>query len=149
MHTKDTLPRLVHHHASSAPDRIALTSIGQGSVTWAELWQSSRQWAGWLKENGVASGDRVITLIPQSLEAAYVWMGCCAIGAVEVSINLNTPATVSALKFNLESGGRTALAISGTRLHLKQRAASACAVASLKPRSTLSQPMQFSWASTI
>jgi crotonobetaine/carnitine-CoA ligase len=87
MHTKDTLPRLVHHHASSAPDRIALTSIGQGSVTWAELWERSRQWAGWLKENGVARGDRVVTLIPQSLEAAYVWMGCCAIGAVEVSIN--------------------------------------------------------------
>ncbi|MDD5724217.1 MAG: AMP-binding protein [Syntrophales bacterium] len=87
MDAKDTLPRLVYQHASSAPDRIALTSIGQGSVTWAELWKTSRQWAGWLENNGVKSGDCVVTLVPQSLEANFAWMGCCAIGAVEASVN--------------------------------------------------------------
>ncbi|AYH43550.1 AMP-binding protein [Azoarcus sp. DN11] len=82
-----TLPRLAYQHALNVPDQIALVSIGQGSVTWGELWDSARRWAGWLEANGVRPGDRVASLAPQSLEGTYLWMGCAAAGAVEVSIN--------------------------------------------------------------
>jgi crotonobetaine/carnitine-CoA ligase len=69
------------------PGQPALISVGQGTVTWSELWKNSRQWGAWLGDHDVAPGDRVVTMLPQSLEANYVWMGCCVLGAVEVSVN--------------------------------------------------------------
>lgn len=87
MDPQDTLPRLVYRHAHRSPDDAALISIGQGTVSWSELWVIARQWAGWLQANGVTAGDRVVTMVPQSLEANYAWLGCCALGATEVSIN--------------------------------------------------------------
>lgn len=82
-----TLPRLLHRYAHERPDEIALVSIGQGEATWSQIWQTSRRWAAWLAQQGVRRGDRVAALMPQSLEAAYLWMGCCLAGAVDVSIN--------------------------------------------------------------
>lgn len=81
------LPALVDRRASETPERVALTSAEQGSVTWSELRQRSFRWGSWLRRHGVREGDKVVTLVPQSLEAAYVWLACSAIGAVEVSIN--------------------------------------------------------------
>ncbi len=87
MQPQQTLPRLLYQHAHERPDEVALVSIGQGERTWSEIWDMSRRWAGWLEQRGVKCGDRVAALMPQSLEAAYLWMGCCLIGAVDVSIN--------------------------------------------------------------
>jgi crotonobetaine/carnitine-CoA ligase len=81
------LPALVRGHADATPDRVSLTSVGQGSVTWRELRDRSDAWAGWLEGHGVRPGDRVVSLVPQSLESAYLWLGCVAAGAVEVSVN--------------------------------------------------------------
>ncbi|MGW1026762.1 AMP-binding protein [Streptomyces sp. NPDC002577] len=81
------LPQLIRKWAEQIPDKAALTSVGQGSVSWRELRSNGLDWAGWLRECGVRSGDRVVTLVPQSLESHYVWLGCAAIGAVEVSVN--------------------------------------------------------------
>ncbi|MES2483829.1 MAG: class I adenylate-forming enzyme family protein, partial [Pseudomonadota bacterium] len=82
-----TLPHLVQAHAQATPDQLAFTSIGQGSLTWHTLWEQSRRWAGWLSAAGVARGDRVVTLVPQSLESPLAWMGCSLLGAVDVSVN--------------------------------------------------------------
>ena len=81
------LPILVDDRVRTSPDRIALTSVEQGSITWSELRRASYQWANWLRRHGVREGDKVVCLVPQSLEAAYVWLACSALGAVEVSIN--------------------------------------------------------------
>ncbi|MDO9439053.1 AMP-binding protein [Hydrogenophaga sp.] len=82
-----TLPQLVYQHARQTPGRPAIHSIGQGGATWAEVWERSCRWAGWLREAGVQPGDRVADLIHQSLEANYLWVGCGVAQAVEVSIN--------------------------------------------------------------
>src|ERR1700744_1708708 len=87
MDPEATLPRLVFQHATASPDKPALICIGQNTVTWSELWEISRRWGAWLQAHGVDAGDRVVTLAPQSLEANFLWMGCCVIGAVEVSVN--------------------------------------------------------------
>ena len=81
------LPILVDERVRTLPDRIALTSVEQGSITWSELRRASYQWANWLRRHGVCEGDKVVSLVPQSLKAAYVWLACSALGAVEVSIN--------------------------------------------------------------
>jgi crotonobetaine/carnitine-CoA ligase len=81
------LPTLVSRHVTERPEQRALTSVGQGTVTWRELADQAGIWARWLASVGVSRGDRVVTLVPQSLEAAYVWLGCCDLGAVEVSVN--------------------------------------------------------------
>ena len=81
------LPILVHQRATEQPDEIALTTVGDRSVTWQGLWTNANIWADWLRRAGVRSGDRVVTLVPQSNEAAYVWLACTEIGAVEVSVN--------------------------------------------------------------
>lgn len=83
----ETLPRMVYRFAHERPDEAALVSIGQGEATWAELWRDTRHWAGWLRQQGVRAGDRVVALMPQSLEAAHLWLGCCVLGAVDVSVN--------------------------------------------------------------
>src|SRR5947209_300061 len=87
MDAQATLPRLVYRYARTAPEQIALIDVGKRTVTWSELWATSRQWGAWLRDHGVLAGDRVVTLVPQSLQANFVWMGCCALGATEVSIN--------------------------------------------------------------
>jgi crotonobetaine/carnitine-CoA ligase len=81
------LPVLVREHARERPDERALTSIGQGTLTWAQLQAGAEVWAHWLAAAGVRTGDRVVTLVPQSHEAAHVWLGCGELGAVEVSVN--------------------------------------------------------------
>src|ERR1700677_2296680 len=74
--TADTppLPALVEMRARATPDRVALTSVDQGAVTWRELESASFRWANWLLRHGIGEGDHVVTLVPQSLEAAYVWL---------------------------------------------------------------------------
>jgi crotonobetaine/carnitine-CoA ligase len=81
------LPALVEIRARATPERVALTSAERGSVTWRELESASFRWANWLGRHGIGEGDYVVTLIPQSVEAAYVWLACATVGAVEVSIN--------------------------------------------------------------
>ncbi|HZZ51784.1 MAG TPA: AMP-binding protein [Pseudonocardia sp.] len=82
------LPDLVFRLAQATPDRTALTSVGQGSATWGQVHSASRAWGRWLLASGVAPGDHVASLVPQSLEATYLWLGCAGIGAVEASINV-------------------------------------------------------------
>ena len=81
------LPVLIDMRVRATPDGIALTSVEQGSVSWRELRVASFRWANWLRGRGIQPGDHVVTLVPQSLEAAYVWLACATIGAIEVSIN--------------------------------------------------------------
>lgn len=81
------LPALIDMRVRTTPDNIALTSVEQGSITWRELRDASFRWANWMRRHGIKEGDHVVTLVPQSLEAAYVWLACATIGAVEVSIN--------------------------------------------------------------
>ncbi|MGE0230278.1 MAG: AMP-binding protein [Flavobacteriaceae bacterium] len=84
-----TLPELVHKRMSETPDVTALTAAEGGSVTWRELYEASHKWADWLRGYGVQPEDRVVTIIPQSLESNFAWLGIAATGGVEVSINAN------------------------------------------------------------
>lgn len=87
INSAEILPNLVYRHARERGDQVALTSIGQGSLTWAQLWSHVERWAGWLTAHGVGSEHRVVTLMPQSLESSCMWMACSAVGAVECAVN--------------------------------------------------------------
>lgn len=82
------LPVLVAERCQNQPNAAALTSADSGeTATWAQLAAGGIRWARWLAEAGVTREDRVVTLVPQSLDAAYLWLGACELGAVEVSVN--------------------------------------------------------------
>jgi carnitine-CoA ligase len=81
------LPNRIEEHASTDPESCAVHSVGQGWKTWGEVWRDSLQWAAALEHLGVAPGDRVVTMMPQSHEAHAAWTGSALLGALEVPTN--------------------------------------------------------------
>lgn len=68
-------------------DRIALVDgSGEGTrrVTYGELLESSRRWAGLLRERGLRRGDRVAIFLPKSVEAVVALFAVALAGGVGV-----------------------------------------------------------------
>jgi len=84
---EEALPLLVESRAERTPDQVAVTPVEQEARTWAQVWSTCQGWAGALEELGVASGDRVVTMIPQSHESTAAWMAAALLGGVEISAN--------------------------------------------------------------
>ena len=60
---------------------------GQASMTYAEVDEAARRVAAGLVRLGVASGDRVAVLMPNSIEHVLTLFACARIGAVQVPLN--------------------------------------------------------------
>ncbi len=74
-------------------DRPALTIIDQGtdpqsdrrtSCTYAQLSARSQQVAGWLADNGVQAGDRVLLMLGNQVELWESLLACIRLGAVTI-----------------------------------------------------------------
>jgi len=83
--------------AQEHPDRDALVIVEEdgtrGAWTYGSLSARSDQVAGWLRENGVRRGDRVIVMLGNQVELWEVILACIKLGAVIIpaSTLLNTP----------------------------------------------------------
>ncbi|PWJ54000.1 long-chain acyl-CoA synthetase [Quadrisphaera granulorum] len=76
--------------ASSAgrhADRIAVV-CGEERVTYAELWDQARAYAGAFRARGIGPGDRVAVLVPNVPDFPRVYFGLLALGAVVVPVHL-------------------------------------------------------------
>jgi len=71
---------------AAAGDRPVLDVVGEGS-TGPGLLEGARAAAGALSALGVGPGDRVATVLDNSLDAVLLWMGANLLGAVEVPVN--------------------------------------------------------------
>ena len=75
--------------AGAVPERaheVAVTAIGEDGATtrttWAQLRAQVAAFAGWLREAGVRSGDRVVGYLPNAAPALVAFLATASIGAV-------------------------------------------------------------------
>jgi crotonobetaine/carnitine-CoA ligase len=69
-----------------SPERAFLRH-GAASMTYAEVDDAARRIAAGLARLGVASGDRVAVLMPNSIEHVLTLFACARLGAVQVPLN--------------------------------------------------------------
>ena len=77
----DSIVAIAQQRAIEHPDRNYVTFLEDGddqeaSLSYAQLDQSSRKVAAWLQSKGLNKGDRVITILPNSLEFTQIFYGC-------------------------------------------------------------------------
>ena len=77
---------LAQHRDGPATDRVALVD-GARRVTYAELLEASRKYAGLLKDAGVQKGDRVAIFLRRSVEAVTALFATHFVGGVAVVIH--------------------------------------------------------------
>ncbi|MGW1836503.1 long-chain-fatty-acid--CoA ligase [Streptomyces sp. NPDC002067] len=111
--------------AARRPDRPALVWDGT-AVTYARLWERARHYAGVLRRHGVAPGDRVVLLLPNSPRFPAVYFGVLALGAVVVPMNAQSRA--AEVEFVLKDCDARALIGEGTALEQGAPAASAAGI---------------------
>lgn len=108
----------VSRWAATEPDRPALLRYRPGrpleAVTYGDLDGSSRRFAAVLKSRGLASGDRVGVLLPQSAAAVVAHMAAYRIGAIVVPLAALFGS--EALAHRLEASAAVALVTDGAGL---------------------------------
>ena len=80
------LSAILNDRAERFPDRCFVTSH-DGDLSFGELRDTARRFAGALQDLGVGPGDRVASMLPVSLEYLTTWFGISWAGAVDVPIN--------------------------------------------------------------
>lgn len=84
--SQSTIPELLLRRLESDPDSQYLDVCGD-TVTAAEVYDIASRLAGAFVSMGVSKGDRVATLIENSIEAVYAWWGIVLAGGIAVPIN--------------------------------------------------------------
>ncbi|MEC5191336.1 MULTISPECIES: long-chain-fatty-acid--CoA ligase [unclassified Arthrobacter] len=72
--------------ARRTPDSTALI-VGDDDITYANLWDETRAYAGALRSRGIGPGDAVAVLIPNVPDFARVYYAILALGAVVVPVH--------------------------------------------------------------
>lgn len=111
--------------AARRPDHPALV-WDDAVVTYKRLWDRARHYAGVLRRHGVAPGDRVVLLVPNSPRFPAVYYGVLALGAVVVPMNAQSRA--AEVEFVLRDCDARALICEGTALEQGAPAASAAGI---------------------
>jgi len=78
---------LDHHVANGRGDQVAIhydspVTDSKSSLTYSELLEQVALFAGALRVQGVAKGDRVVIYMPMVMEAAIAMLACARLGAV-------------------------------------------------------------------
>ena len=104
--------------AMRAPDRVALLDYrpeGEAHrLTYGELAERSNAFAAALKARGIARGDRVALLLPQSFETVIAHVAIYKLGAIAVPLALLFG--VEALEYRLHAAGVKAVITNGQGL---------------------------------
>jgi len=69
------------------PHQVAIID-GNTKITYSELNDSINRLAGWLISRGVERGDRVVLLLPNSIEFVVSFFAVAGIGAVALPLNV-------------------------------------------------------------
>src|SRR5699024_6812476 len=80
-----SLATILSESARRFPDKVAVIE-GERRVTYDELWHQARQYAHHLMDSGVAAGDRVAILCPNTVEFVRAYYGVLTAGAAVVPI---------------------------------------------------------------
>jgi long-chain acyl-CoA synthetase len=99
-----SLASVLAEAARRYPDTTAVVD-GELRVSYAQLWSQAREYAGGLRECGVAPGDPVALLIPNVVDFPRAYYGALAAGAVVVPVHLLLTADEAAYVLR-DSGAR-------------------------------------------
>jgi len=83
----NTVVDLMQARARNTPDRLAVNVAGR-PVSCAQLAELAEQCAGGLAALGVVKGDRVASMLFNSIEQIVVWFAAARIGAIWVPLNV-------------------------------------------------------------
>jgi len=100
------LPLIVKAQAEARPDAIYLQNAAR-SYTYAEAHAEGRRWARAFEKIGVKAGDRVLIMLPVTVEPVFAWLGLAWIGAVETPINYEYKGAM--LDYVIRDSGATVL----------------------------------------
>ena len=78
------LPRLVSAWTAATPERPFLSEVTGRRASYGETWAGVRRWASWLDELGIGRGDRVVSMLPASIDSVLLWLAAGCAGALEV-----------------------------------------------------------------
>jgi crotonobetaine/carnitine-CoA ligase len=81
------LPVLLAQRARERPDHVFIEEVDGRSCTYAEYDREIRTWSSAYQRVGVEAGDRVVTMVPASVDASCAWLGLAWLRAVEVPCN--------------------------------------------------------------
>src|SRR5471030_2577623 len=111
--------RIVYHylledHARRHPDKPLLL-MGERAMSYAEVDRAANSIGRGFAAAGVVKGDRVLVMLPSSIDFALVWLGLSKIGALMVPVNEAYKAGMLRHQAN-NSGAKVAVILNG---HLK------------------------------
>ena len=87
LQTEDVYPQLIRSRAEESPDRVTLQMVTGETMTYAQLFEEGRRWAGAYAALGVGVGDNVVQMRGVSLDYFASSLGLMLLRAVDVSIN--------------------------------------------------------------
>ena len=88
MYSFAPIPVLISQRAESTPHATAIDSISTGeSLSWQDVDQNCRRWADAYRRLKVERGEYVVTLMPNTPDAIFAWLGCAWLRAIEVPVN--------------------------------------------------------------
>jgi long-chain acyl-CoA synthetase len=114
-----SLKHLVERSCSRFADKPAFTSLGV-SISYRDFDRHSSDFGAWLQQLGLAKGERVAVMLPNSLQHPVVVMGALRAGMTVVNVNpLYTPAE---LRHQLQDSGASVIVVLENFAHTVQEA---------------------------
>ena len=77
----------LRHWAAVDPDRTFLWDSDGARRSYGETQLDISRWSRALQQRGVTRGDRVVSLLPSSIDAALLWLACAQLGVIAVPVN--------------------------------------------------------------
>jgi len=81
-----TIASILAESAARCPDNTAVV-IGDLRLSYAQLWDHTRQYASVLRDKGVGPGDKVGLLLPNTPHFPLAYFGALSLGAVAVPVH--------------------------------------------------------------
>jgi carnitine-CoA ligase len=81
------LTRVVASRAEADPRRPFLQEVSGRNADYGQVWAGVGRWAAWLGELGVQRGDRVVSMLPASVDAVLLWLAAGCSGVLEVPVD--------------------------------------------------------------
>jgi long-chain acyl-CoA synthetase len=107
-HACPSLKALFERSCTRFADRPAFTSMGV-TLSYAEVEALSRHFTVWLQQQGIAKGERIAVMLPNTLQHPVVVFGALRAGMAVV--NVNPLYTASELQHQLKDSGAVAIVV--------------------------------------
>jgi long-chain acyl-CoA synthetase len=115
-----SLAELLRQACTAYRDRPAFEQMGR-VMTFAQLDERTRDFAAWLQAAGLAKGDRIAIMLPNTLQYPIALFGALRAGLIVV--NTNPLYTARELQHQLEDSGAAAIVVLENFAHVVQEVA--------------------------